>query len=62
MIFKIKKLINALLTSHWITKILGQFNQKDICLFIHEMLFKIIFSIVYLCFGNYNNLFKYIIE
>jgi len=43
-------------------KILGQFKQKDICWFIHKMLFKGFFNIVNLTFVNYNNLFEYIIE
>jgi hypothetical protein len=42
--------------------ILGQFKQKDIYWFIHEMLFKVFFSTLNLFFVNYNNFFEYIIK
>jgi len=38
------------------TKILGQFKQKDIWWFIHEMLFKFFFFNMVIFFKNKNNL------
>jgi hypothetical protein len=37
-----------------VTKILGQFKQKNICKFIHDMQFQAFFNPLNLIFVNYN--------
>jgi hypothetical protein len=44
-----------------VTKILGQFKQKNICKLIHDMQFQACFNPL-MKILNYNFFFKYIIE